>query len=65
MIKSKEVTLKTRETYFLHRKPQKLKIAKNVFRKLFPEKMKIFLLGKLHSAEKRNKRGVSFKNGQR
>ena len=32
MIKSnKEVTRKTRETYFLHRKPQKLKIAKKYY----------------------------------
>ena len=30
---NKEVTPKTRETYFLHRKPQKLKIAKHVFQK--------------------------------
>ena len=44
MIKSnKEVTRKTRETYFLHRKPQKLKIAKYIiFRKLFLKKMKNF-----------------------
>ena len=36
MIKSnKEVTLKTRETYFLYRKPQKLKIAENVFENHF------------------------------
>ena len=36
MIKSnKEVTLKTRETYFLYRKAQKLKTAKNFLRKLF------------------------------
>ena len=34
MIKSnKEVTLKTRETYFLYRKPPELKIAKKVLRK--------------------------------
>ena len=34
MIKSnKEVALKTRETYFLYRKPPELKIAKNVLRK--------------------------------
>ena len=32
MIKSNEkVTRKTRETYFFHRKPQKLKIAKKIF----------------------------------
>ena len=76
MIKSnKEVTLKTRETYFLYRKPQKPKIAEIVFRKLFLKKNENFLLlGKLHSAEKKrklasnrrsNKIGVSFKNGQR
>ena len=36
MIKiNKEVPLKTLETHFLYRKPQKLKIAKIVFRKLF------------------------------
>ena len=36
MIEStKEVTLKTRETCFLYRKPKKLKILKNVFRKYF------------------------------
>ena len=75
MIKSnKEVTLKTRETYFLYRKPQKLTIAKNVFRKLFSKNsLKIFsFLGKSHSAEKKrkvasyrrnNKLGVSFKMG--
>ena len=52
MIKSnKEITRKTRETYFLHRKPQKLKIAKNIiFRKLFSKKMKISL-AKSNSAE--------------
>ena len=38
MMKSNKVTLKTRETYFLHRYPQKLKNAKNVFRKLFSKK---------------------------
>ena len=44
MIKSnKEVTRKTRETYFLHRKPQKLKIAKKYyFSKIVFEKMKNF-----------------------
>ena len=48
MIKSnKEVTLKNRETYF-HRKPQKLKIAKNVFRKLFSKNLlKIFLVNRI------------------
>ena len=53
MIKSnKEVTLETRETYFLHRKPQKLKIAKKCFSKIVSEKNENFLLlGKLHSAE--------------
>ena len=52
MIKSnKEVTRKTRETFFLNRKPQKLKIAKNnIFRKLFSKKWKISL-AKSHSAE--------------
>ena len=56
---NKEVTLKTRETYFLYRKPQKLKIAK-----------RFVLLGNWHSAKKRkvesylriNKLGVSLKN---
>ena len=39
MIKSNgKVTRKTRESYFFHRKPQKLKIAKNIFRKLFSKK---------------------------
>ena len=54
IIKSnKEVTLKTRETYFLYRKPQKPKIAEIVFRKMFLKKNENFLLlGKLHSAEK-------------
>ena len=34
MIKSNgKVTRKTRETYFFHRKPQKLKIAKKIFEK--------------------------------
>ena len=54
MIKSnKEVTLKTRETYLLYRKPRKLKSA-NVFRKLFSKKfLKAFsFLGESHSAEK-------------
>ena len=55
MIKSnKEVTLKARETYFLYRKPQKLKIVENVFRKLFSKNILKILsfLGKSHSAEK-------------
>ena len=43
MIKSNgKVTRKTRETYFFHRKPQKLKIAKNIFRKLFSKKNEKF-----------------------
>ena len=45
MIKNnKEVTRKTRETYFLHRKPQKLKIVKKniIFRKLTSKKTKNF-----------------------
>ena len=38
MIKSnKENTVKTRETYFFHRKSQKLEIAKNIFPKLSPK----------------------------
>ena len=76
MIKSnKEVTLKTRETFFLHnRKPQKLKIAKNIFRKLFSKKNESFFYSvsrivpkkrKLASYRRINKIGVSFKNGQR
>ena len=55
MVKSnKELTLKTRETCFLHRKPQKLKIFKNVFGKLFSKNLlKIFsFLGMSHIAEK-------------
>ena len=44
MIKSnKEVTRKTRETYFLHRKPKKLKIAKKYyFSKIVSEKNEKF-----------------------
>ena len=55
MMKSnKEVTFKTRGTYFPYRKPQKLKIAKSVFRNSFSKKfLKILpFLGKFHSAEK-------------
>ena len=54
MIKSnKEVTLKTQETCFLYRKPQKLKILK-IFKKLFSKNLlkTFFFLGKSHSAEK-------------
>ena len=53
MIKSnKEVTRKFRETYFLHRKPQKLKIAKKILfvENCFRKKGKN-LLAKSHSAE--------------
>ena len=44
MIKSnKEVTLKTRGTYFIYRKPQSWKLRKKVFRNLFAKKLlKIF-----------------------
>ena len=75
MIKSnKKVTLKTRETYFLYRKSQKLKIEKNVLRKLFPKKIsrKISLYSlsrivskksKVASYRRNNKLRVSFKNG--
>ena len=74
MIKTnKEVTLKTREALFLYRKSQKLKLAKNVFWKLFSKKlMKFSFLVKSHSAEKKrkvasyrrnNNIGVSFKLG--
>ena len=43
MLKSNgKVTRKTRETYFFHRKPQKLKNAKNIFRKLFSKKNEKF-----------------------
>ena len=43
MIKSNgKVTRKTRESYFFHRKPQKLKIAKIIFRKLFSKKNEKF-----------------------
>ena len=54
MIKSnKEVTPEPRETYFLYRKPQKLKFAKKCFSKIIQEKNeKFLLLGKLHSAVK-------------
>ena len=54
MIESnKEVTLKTRETCFLYRKPQKLKNLK-IFKKLFSKNLlkTFFFLGKSHSAEK-------------
>ena len=47
--RNKEVTPKTRETYFFYRKPQKLKFIKNVFRKL-PSKS-FSSRGKFHSAE--------------
>ena len=54
MIKSnKEVTLKARETYFLYRKPQKLKIA-NFFLKFILKKVfEKFFLGESHNAEKK------------
>ena len=54
MIKiNKEVTLKIRETCFLYRKPQKLKVLKIVFKKLVSKNLlKTFFLGKSHSAEK-------------
>ena len=58
LIKSiREVSLKTRETSFLYRKPQKLKISKKAFRKLFSTKfIELFsFLGKSHSAEKNQK----------
>ena len=43
MIKSnKEVTLKTRETYFNHRKPQKPKFAEKYFPKIVFRKIDIF-----------------------
>ena len=43
MIKSNgKVTRKTRESYFFHRKPQKLKIAKIIFRKMFSKKNEKF-----------------------
>ena len=45
MIKSnKEVTIKTQETYFLHKKPQKLKIAKRFpysVSRIVPKKRKV------------------------
>ena len=73
MIKSdQEVTLKTKEAYFVYRKPQKLKFAKNVFRKLFSKNsLKTSFFGKSHSAEKttvasyrrNDKLGVSLKLG--
>ena len=37
-----KVTRKTRETYFFHRKPQKLKIAKKYFSKIVFEKNEKF-----------------------
>ena len=55
MIKSnKEVTFKTRGTYFLYRNPQNLKLRKMFFMKfILKEIIEIFFfLGKLHSAEK-------------
>ena len=68
---NKEVTLKTRETYFLYRNPQKLIFVKNVFRKLSSKSFSS--RGKSHSAEntkkgsycRNNKLGVAFKNGLR
>ena len=63
LIKSnKEVTLKFRETYFVYRNPQKLKIEKVVFRKILPKNFS--LLGKSHSAEK-NKSGWQMENIER
>ena len=58
MIKSiKEVTFKTRETYFLCRNPQKLKIAKNVFRKLFSKNLlKIFVSRYVAKSRKKNEK---------
>ena len=64
LIKSnKEVTLKTLESYFLYRKQQKLKIAKNVLRKLFSKNLlKIFsFLGNSRSAEKKRSGQLSQK----
>ena len=64
--------IKTRETCFLYRKPQKLKTAKNVFRNFSSKNLFKILsfLSKSHSAEKRvtsyrrnKKLGVSFKMG--
>ena len=46
---NKEVTPKSRETYFFYRKPQKLKFLRNVFRKLSSKGFSS--RGKLHSAE--------------
>ena len=61
------------ETCFLYRKPQKLKILKIVFKKLFSKNLlkTFFFLGKSHGAKKnekwpalwKNKLGVSFKMG--
>ena len=74
MIKSnKAVTRKTRKHYFFYRKPRKLKIAKQIFKKLFEKKyIEVFHFSQgSHRAETRkvasyrkNKNiGVSFKIG--
>ena len=57
MIKSnKENTLNSRETYFLYRKPQKLKIAINVFRKSFSKKFLNFFFSVSHIVSKKNEK---------
>ena len=61
MIKSyNEVTHYTHETYFFHRKPQKLKIAKNVYRKVFSKNLSKHFssIGKSHGADKNEKRSA-------
>ena len=74
MIKSnKEITVKTRETFFLYRTPQKLKIARNVFRKTYQEthrEISLFSVSrivpkkrKVASYRRKNELGVFFRNG--
>ena len=64
MIKSyEEITLKTRETYFLYRKSQKQKISKNVFQTLLYKTLLRFIsrLGKSHCAEEKKRKLASYR----
>ena len=71
MIKSnKEVALKTRETHFLYRKPQRLKIAKNVFRKFHLKNENVLSVSRIVLKKRKVARyrrnikiGVSFEMG--
>ena len=73
MKNNKEVTLETRETYFLLEKPQKLKIAENVLRNFFQKTYwrffffsvsRIALKNRNMARVRRNSTpGVSFKMG--